>query len=325
MIVVTGGAGFIGANIARALSIRDNETIALCDVLGTDNKWQNLGTTVFDYFIHPHELMEFLQQHNHEIDAIIHMGAISSTTETNADLMVSNNFNLTLNLFDWCAEHHKRLIYASSAATYGDGLQGFDDDESFNGLQQLTPLNVYGWSKHQVDLAIARRKTHKRPQPRQCVGLKFFNVYGAFEDHKAGQKSVVNQIYRMISLGNPARLFKSYHADFAHGEQKRDFIWVQDCVDITLWLLDNPQVNGLYNVGTGQARSFNDLAHATFTAIDHPSKIEYIDMPDILQERYQYYTAANMTKLRIAGYVKSFTTLEEGVQRYVQDYLIKNY
>ena len=321
MIIITGGAGFIGANIVHTLSARGDKTIAICDVLGTDNKWQNLNQTAFDHFILPHELMTFLQRHSHEIDAIVHMGAISSTTENDADLMVANNFKLTMTLFDWCAEHHKRLIYASSAATYGDGNHGFNDDESLQTLQQLSPLNVYGWSKHHADLAIARRKIHKRPQPRQCVGLKFFNVYGAFEDHKMGQRSVVNQIYHMINLGNSARLFKSYHADYAHGEQQRDFIWVQDCVDIILWLLDNPQVSGLYNVGTGFARSFNDLARATFAAIDHSPKIDYIDMPDVLQEKYQYYTQATMTKLRSVGYTKNFTTLEEGVRTYVQDYL----
>ena len=323
MIIVTGAAGFIGANVVHGLMAHYHGMVAVCDVLGRDDKWRNLQQTAFDYFIHPAELLTFLNVHCEEIDAIIHMGAISSTTETDADAMIDHNFKLTMALFDWCAEHHKRLIYASSAATYGDGSVGFQDDDSLAALRKLKPLNVYGWSKHQIDVAIARRKTYDRPQPQQCVGLKFFNVYGSFEDHKAGQKSVINYIYHTINQGNPACLFKSHRTDCSDGQQMRDFIWVGDCVDVILWLLNHPNINGLFNVGTGQARSFNDLAAATFNALGCKIKIDYIDMPEPLREKYQYYTQAPMEKLRAAGYDRAFTSLEDGVQRYVQEYLLK--
>jgi ADP-L-glycero-D-manno-heptose 6-epimerase len=249
------------------------------------------------------------------------MGAISSTTETDADLIARTNIALPQKLWTLAAERGWRLIYASSAATYGDGDEGFDDDGSIAGLAKLRPMNPYGWSKHAFDRFVAREVSSNAPRPRQWAGLKFFNVFGPNEYHKGSMRSVVHQIHPRIVAGETARLFKSHRPDYPDGGQKRDFIWVGDCVDVMLWLFDHPEVNGLYNCGTGQARSFEDLALAVFAAAGKPSKIAYIDMPPEIRPRYQYFTEAKMDRLRAAGYAAPFTPLEEGVGRYVRDFL----
>jgi ADP-L-glycero-D-manno-heptose 6-epimerase len=323
MIIVTGGAGFIGSNLVKALQEKFSAPIVVCDALGIDEKWHNLRSSRVDYFVNPFELMPFLNDNEDAIDTVFHMGGISSTTETDADLVIDSNFKLTTALVDWATLTGKRIIYASSASTYGDGAAGFNDDESPESLAKLSPLNVYGWSKHLVDRAIAEKKRRGNKLPPQLVGLKFFNVFGPNEYHKGNQKSVVNHIYEVIKFGNPAWLFKSYNPDYPHGGQKRDFIWVGDCVEVMLWLYDHPEVSGLFNVGTGTARTFDDLAKATFAALGRTPRIEYIEMPQGLPEKYQYFTEANMSKLQAAGYNKPFTSLEEGVRKYVQDFLMQ--
>ena len=250
------------------------------------------------------------------------MGAISATTETDVDQLVENNIRATLDLFEWCTQTQTRFIYASSAATYGGGVAGFDDEFAPSALKILRPLNAYGWSKHVVDRRIARLIEQQKPRPPQWVGLKFFNVYGPNEYHKGSMQSVIAGHTGEMLAGEPLRLFRSYRADYADGGQLRDFIYVKDCVDIIVWLLQNPKVSGLFNVGTGRARSWLNLAHAMFAAIHQPPAIEYIDMPPQLIDKYQYFTEAKMHRLRAAGYDKPFTELEVGVGEYIRDYLV---
>ncbi len=330
MHIVTGGAGFIGSALVRALEDRGHYDTVVCDVLGTDSKWKNLGKRELHSFILPQELFQFLNQNASRVDTLFHMGAISTTTETDADGIMSNNFRFSQSLWLWCAINKKRFIYASSAATYGAGDQGFVDEETPDFLAKLRPLNAYAWSKHLFDRWVARTKDKNAEAPTQCVGLKFFNVYGPNEYHKGGQRSVAVQIFETLKRGDPIRLFKSHRKEIKDGEQLRDFIYVQDCVDVMLWMLDHPEVNGLFNVGTGKARSFNDLATSVYKAVKgktldfkDESQIQYIPMPETLQVAYQDFTEAKMDKLKKAGYTKPFTSLERGVGEYVKDYLAK--
>ncbi len=322
--LITGGAGFIGSNIAAALAARGTHRIVICDALGDRDKWRNLRNHPIYEIIQPSNLFYWLEMFGESVDAIIHMGAISSTTETNADLILENNQSLSILLYRWCAENAKRMIYASSAATYGDGAQGFNDDASMAHLNTLRPLNPYGWSKHLFDRYIASALNAKETAPTQWAGLKFFNVYGPNEYHKDDQRSVVCVKFPDAKAGKPAKLFKSYRPDFPDGGQSRDFIYVRDCVNVVLWLLDNAKVSGLFNVGTGQARSFDDLARALFAAVGREPNIEYCEMPETLRDKYQYFTQSNMDKLRKAGYIAPFTSLEDGVRDYVQNYLLKD-
>jgi ADP-L-glycero-D-manno-heptose 6-epimerase len=249
------------------------------------------------------------------------MGAISSTTEADVDLIVQVNFRLSLALWRWCARHTRRFIYASSAATYGGGEQGFDDDASPAALARLRPLNPYGWSKHLFDQWVARELSEAAPRPPQWAGLKFFNVYGPNEYHKGSMRSVVALKYPLASSARPVTLFRSHRPDVPDGGQKRDFVYVRDCVAVVLWLLDRPDVNGLFNLGTGHARSFADLARALFSALQQPPRIEYLDTPPAILAHYQYFTEARMERLREAGYTQPFTSLEDGVRDYVERYL----
>ena len=320
MILVTGGAGFIGSNLAAALAAR-GERVVICDRLGSQGKWRNIAPVEVEDILSPEALPAFLDSHTDGLRAVLHMGAISETTAEDADALVENNFHASMRLWAWCAAHNKQFIYASSAATYGDGAQGFDDDASIEHLARLRPLNAYGWSKHTFDRWVARRLADGAPRPLQWAGLKFFNVYGPNEQHKGAQASVAWHLWSQITAGGPARLFRSHHPDYADGGQVRDFVWVGDCSDVVLWLLDNRRVNGLFNVGTGQARSFANLAGAVFAALGRAPKIEYIPTPENIRNRYQYFTEAKMQRLREAGYEKAFTSLEDGVRRYVQDFL----
>jgi ADP-L-glycero-D-manno-heptose 6-epimerase len=255
------------------------------------------------------------------IEMVYHLGAISDTTATDGDAVWKTNVELSRTIWHWCTSHDVRFIYASSAATYGDGSAGFDDDGTVAALQRLRPLNLYGWTKHAFDLRVARAVAARRPHPPQWVGLKFFNVYGPNEYHKGRMISVVKIKHDEVAAGGPARLFRSTEPGLADGEQRRDFIWVGDVVDALLWLLDTPAVSGLFNIGTGQARSYRELAHAMCDAAGRPRAIEFVDMPDPLRGQYQSFTQASMGRLRAAGYPGQFTPLEEGVRRYVQDYL----
>lgn len=319
VVVVTGGAGFIGSNVAAAFAATAD--VVVCDRLGRDERWRNLAKHDVADIVAPERFDEFLAAHRGAIDTVVHMGAITSTTERDADLLARDNYGLSRRIWAWCAEHGTRLIYASSAATYGGGGAGFRDDESREALAVLRPLNAYGWSKHAFDRWVARTLAGGGPHPPQWAGLKFFNVYGPNEYHKGEMKSVIAKIYPEAAAGRAVRLFRSHRPDYADGGQSRDFIWVGDCVRVISWLARTPSVNGLFNVGTGKARSFADLARSVFAAAGREPRIEYVDTPPEIRERYQYFTQADMSKLAKAGYREPFTELEDGVGEYVRDYL----
>ncbi len=321
MFLVTGGAGFIGSNIVAALEERGLGKVAVCDRLGSGGKRRNIEKRKLADIVEPERLFEFLGDNGAGIEAIIHMGAVSDTTASDASRIRDTNFRLPVALWNWCAGHRARFLYASSAATYGDGTQGFDDDNAPEALARLKPLNLYARSKHLFDRRVVRMAADGGPRPPQWAGLKFFNVYGPNEDHKGGQKSVVAQIYPRAEAGEAARLFKSHHPDYADGGQLRDFIWVGDCVDVVLWLLEHDTQEGLFNCGTGRARSFADLAAAVYRALGKEPRIEYIPTPEAIRDRYQYFTEADMSRLRAAGYDEPFTTLEDGVGAYVKGFL----
>ena len=317
MIMVTGGAGFIGSNLHAALAERGLETVVV-DRLRGEGKWRNLAHHAPSRIVHPDELEAFLAMHP-PIEMVFHLGAISSTTASDGDLVWRTNVELPRMLWNWCAARGVRFVYASSAATYGDGAEGFAD--GLEGLARLKPLNLYGWTKHAFDQIVAREIAAGAKRPPQWAGLKFFNVYGPNEYHKGHMISVIKVKHDEILAGKLPRLFRSDRADVADGGQRRDFIWVGDLVDVMLWLLDTPGVNGLFNLGTGRARSYLDLAHAVCRAAGVAEAVEFIDMPSKLQGQYQSYTEADMSRLRAAGYAGQFTTLEDGIARYVGGFL----
>ncbi len=322
MIVVTGGTGFIGSNIVAALGRSGRRELVVCDWFGTTDKWRNIAQHEIYEIIRPEDLFSFLNQNKLRIEAIIHMGAISSTTERDVDKIIAVNFRLSCDLWDWCSKSGTPFIYASSAATYGDGSAGFGDDWTPEALEKLRPLNAYGWSKHAFDRRVARLAASGRPSPLVWAGLKFFNVYGPNEYHKAEMRSVICQIVDTVQRGATVKLFKSHHPDYPDGGQLRDFVYVRDCADVVLWLLAQGKYKGIYNIGTGKARSFADLAHAVFKAMNLPPRIEYVDTPPEIRSNYQYFTQAEMGNLRALGYNHPFTELEDGVTDYVQNYLL---
>ncbi len=317
MILVTGGAGFIGSYLQAELCARGLETV-ISDRLGDRGKWHNIARHPPARLIHPDALDAFLDSAP-PVQAVYHMGAISGTLATDGDQVWRTNVELSLRLWHWCAAHGARFVYASSAATYGDGTAGFDDDPAR--LDRLRPLNLYGWSKHVFDQRIMAMLRAGEPRPPQWAGLKFFNVYGPNEYHKNGMVSVIKVKYDELAAGQPMRLFRSHRPDLADGEQARDFVWVGDCASVMLWLLDTPQVSGLFNVGTGAPRTYADMARAVAHAAGRPAEIAFVDMPDALRPQYQFFTNARMERLRDAGYAAPFTSLEDGVRRYVGDYL----
>lgn len=323
MIIVTGGAGFIGSNIVAELEAQGYKDIVVVDWLGTEDKWKNIAKRELAAIVAPENMFEYINKNKEQIEAIIHMGAISATTEKDVDLIIRSNFELSWKLWEFCRDNNKQFIYASSAATYGDGSLGFVDKSDLEYLNQLRPLNPYGWSKVLFDRKVSREVLEKRGTPKQYAGLKFFNVYGPNEYHKGGQKSVVAHIFPDVKIGNEVKLFKSYNSKYKDGEQLRDFVWVGDCVSVVMWLLKNPNVSGLFNVGTGQARTFYDLAKATWTAMGKEPKIGFKEMPETLRDKYQYYTQADLSNLRAKGYNKPMTPLEEGIRQYVQNFLNK--
>jgi ADP-L-glycero-D-manno-heptose 6-epimerase len=317
MILITGGAGFIGSNLHKALLGRDLETVVV-DRLGHEGKWRNLAAHPPSRLLPPEGLDAFLAARP-PLEMVFHLGAISETTAIDGDLAWATNVELSLTLWRWCAHHGVRMAYASSAATYGDGAAGFDDD--IDALDRLCPLNLYGWTKHAFDRAVARMLREGGPRPPQWAGLKFFNVYGPNEYHKGAMVSVVKVKHDEVAAGLAPRLFRSDQPGLADGEQRRDFIWVGDIVDVLTFLLDSPGVNGLFNLGTGTARSYADLARAVCVAAGVAPRIDFIDMPERLRGQYQSFTEAPMRRLRAAGYNQPFTTLEDGVSRYVREHL----
>jgi ADP-L-glycero-D-manno-heptose 6-epimerase len=319
MIVVTGGAGFIGSAIVAGLNKRGINDIIIVDRLGTDQKWKNLVNLYFADYLDKEDFLEMVAEDvlPFSVDAVFHLGACSSTTETDVSFLMDNNFEYTKQLAQWTADENIRFIYASSAATYGDGSEGFIDDQ--DKLETLKPLNPYGYSKQLFDLWAKRNSLLEK-----IVGLKYFNVFGPNEYHKADMRSFVLKAFEQINATGKVRLFKSHRPDYKDGEQKRDFLYVKDAVDMTLFFYDNPETAGIYNLGAGVARSWNDLAKAVFAAMGKSPNIEYIDMPDSIRNQYQYFTEADISKLRSADYKKQITSLEEATKDYVTGYLTPN-
>ena len=316
MVIVTGGAGFIGSAIIAALNNRGITDILVVDELACDEKWKNLRNLSFADYVEKGDFLEMViaNKISTSAKAIFHIGACSSTTETNASYLIKNNYEYTKLLAQWAIGANIRFIYASSAATYGDGSEGFGDDEEK--IDCLRPMNMYGFSKQLFDLWARRNGLLKK-----IVGLKYFNVFGPNEYHKADMRSFILKAFEQIQTAGKVRLFKSHNPKYADGEYVRDFIYIKDAVDMTLFFLDNPQTGGLFNIGTGIARSWNDLVKAAFAAMGKKPNIEYVEMPESIRSQYQYFTQADISKLRKAGYKKQTATLEDAIKDYVQNYL----
>jgi ADP-L-glycero-D-manno-heptose 6-epimerase len=318
-ILVTGGAGFIGSALVWALNRRSLDNILVCDELGTDEKWWNLVPLRFDDYLAAADLRELVIDESpllNEVRVVFHLGACSSTTELDLGFLMRNNYQYTRDLAEWAARRGLRFVYASSAATYGDGSNGMDDDDEK--LDRLRPLNGYAFSKHRFDVY-----AKKRGLLDSLVGLKYFNVFGPNEGHKKEMRSLVRKAFEQVQKTGKIQLFKSYRPEYADGEQRRDFLYVKDAVDMTLSLAANPSARGLFNMGSGQARSWNEVASAVFAALKAPPHIEFIEMPETLRGKYQYFTEANIARMLSTGYKGPEFSLEEGVTDYVQNYLLK--
>lgn len=315
-IVVTGVAGLIGSQLASALHAQGCALVGV-DYCGREERAAYFREIEFHDWLHPARLNEWLDAHAEEVSAIIHMGAISDTTETDEALLEANNVRFTLDLWERARLHNWRFLYASSAATYGDGGHGFLDSDDLDELAKLQPLNLYGWSKHKTDIAILSGIAQGEGQPEVWAGFKFFNVYGPNEEHKGGMRSLVRKIAPHIQRGETVKLFRSHRPDYENGAQERDFIYVKDAILPVLRALTRDSLGGLFNVGAGEARSFRDLALATFAALEAPVKIEYIDMPDNIRDQYQYHTSADTAKAKASGLYANDYTLEQGVADYV--------
>lgn len=321
MIIITGAGGFIGSNILAALGEAGEEPVVACDYWGQGDKWRNVAKHYVADFVHPEQLLAYIRNARAKVRAVVHMGAISATTERDVDLLISQNIRLTVDLWDLCAELGISYLYASSAATYGALESGLLDDQSPEALAQLRPLNGYGWSKHATDRILMQRVADGLPTPPQWCGLKFFNVYGPNEYHKGDMQSVVAKFFADVRDRKPIRLFQSCRPGVAHGDQSRDFVYVKDCTAVVSWLLHHSTISGLFNIGTGRARSFRDLITAIAKALDIPVEFDFIPMPEYLRARYQYFTQAEMGKLFSVGYKDPFCSLEDGVADYVLRYL----
>lgn len=324
LTLVTGAAGFIGSNLAAALAGTGRDVVA-CDWFGQTDQWRYLATTRLHDIIAPERLSDWLERDGREVSEIIHMGAVSTTTETDVDCIIERNVRASLDLWRVAAERQLTFIYASSAATYGDGAEGFVDDDAPEALARLRPMNAYGWSKHIVDRRIVEDVRRGRPTPPKWAGLKFFNVYGPNEGHKGRMRSVVHQIYPQASRGETVKLFLSDNPAYADGGQLRDFIYVKDIDAVVLKMLEADRLGGIYNVATGRARSFADLARAVFSAVGQAPSIAYREMPGELRGKYQYYTEADITKLRRDGLAPEFHGLEAGVADYVHTHLAREF
>lgn len=319
MIIVTGGAGFIGSCVVRTLNDLGMSDIVIVDHIADTDKWMNMRNKKYIEYINRDDFFNRIHDFDGQVTHVIHMGACSSTTERNFDFLYRNNFEYTKELWNYCAEQNISFIYASSAATYGDGRMGFSDEMD---ISSLRPLNGYGYSKQLFDLWTEKELASGEKVPRQHVGFKFFNVYGPNEYFKGNMASVIFHTFNEVKKNGKKGLFKSYKPGYKDGEQLRDFIYVKDICSVICYMMDNPDISGLFNLGTGKARSFNDLVLATFDAMGVEPVIEYIDMPESIRDKYQYYTQAEMNKLRAFGYKDSFYSLEEGITDYVQNYLM---
>jgi ADP-L-glycero-D-manno-heptose 6-epimerase len=315
-VLVTGGAGFIGSALVWALNRRGCDNIVVCDILGTNEKWRNLTPLRFADYVEALDLFSRLESGElGKFDLVLHMGACSATTEKDASYLIKNNYEFTKDLAAWSLANKSRFVYASSAATYGDGSNGMEDDDTK--LDTLRPLNMYGYSKHFFDLHAKRAGFLNK-----ICGLKYFNVFGPNEDHKGDMRSLVHKSFAQVQNENLIRLFKSYRKDFRDGEQKRDFLYIKDAVAMTLHLAANKKAGGLFNIGSGEARTWIALANSVFDALGKKPKIEFIEMPETIRDKYQYFTQANISRLRAAGYKEKITSLENAVADYIKNYLV---
>ena len=321
-VIVTGATGFIGSNLLAALERKGYKHIVAFDNFGNEDKWKNVAKRSSIDFLSPLELWEYLDSNSDCIQAIVHLGAISSTTESDVDAVMSTNYKLSVDLYEFCIKKGIQFIYASSASTYGDGSNGFVDSDDFNELKNLRPLNPYGWSKQQTDLFISRHNGFN--QPSQVVGLKFFNAYGPNEYHKGSQSSVVYTFYNQLSSYGFVKLFASNDPIIADGDQKRDFVYVDDCIDIILWFLSHPDKSGIFNVGTGCPCTFNNIVEIMSDYMGLKPRIKYIPIPENISRHYQNHTCASLDKLRAAGYTKALKTPEEGIKDYIENFLNKD-
>ncbi len=321
-LLVTGGGGFIGSNLVAALAARNQQRIVVCDAFGDGEKWRNLRNHPLHEIVAPENLFMWLEMFGDDVEAILHFGGITSSTEQDVDSILEANHSLPIALWGWCVENDARFVYASSSAVYGDGAQGFDDINDVDYMKKLRPLHPLGWSKLLFD-RYAAEQSKIGFTPKQWAGLRFFNVYGPNEYHRDQHRSVVNKIFSSAHNDQAVKLFISRREDVGDGQQKRDFIYVADCVKVVLWLLDNPQISGFFNAGTGNARTFEELANAMFATLGKKPRIKYVDMPPEVGESYQYFTEADVRRLRESGYDEPFTSLEDGVSDYVQNYLLK--
>lgn len=321
MLVVTGAAGFIGSNLLAVLESTRPGPVAAVDWADTSTKRANVRKRSGVEWVKPSNLLTYLALNRANIEAIVHLGAETATTATDRAAVFSVNVDLSKDIWAWCIEAQTPFIYASSASVYGDGQQGFTDAQSAQAIESLTPLNIYGESKLAFDLFVARQVAAGAARPPQWAGLRFFNVFGPNEKHKGPQASVVSQMHPVVSSGDSYPLFRSHNPSFADGEQKRDFVFVDDCIGVIFWLLENQNVSGIFNVGSGKARTFLDLARAVHQACDQEYRPTWRDTPESLRDHYQYFTEADLTNLRNAGYTDAFTSLEDGVTITIRDYL----
>lgn len=317
LIVVTGGAGFIGSNLVEELA-RRRQLVVVIDDFDDSAKWVNVRHANIHDLVSWSKAFEWLDAHSQAVSGVFHLGAISATTANDINLLLAKNVHFSNAMWEWCANEEKPLVYASSAATYGDGELGFSDTMGLDDLEKLAPLNPYAWSKHLVDLRTLRAANTDARRPPAWYGVKFFNVYGPREHHKGDMRSVALKLYETVEAGKPIELFRSHRPDFEDGKQLRDFVHVGDCVDVLLWLMAERPENGLYNIGTGRAEPFLEIANAVIQETRAQTEVRFIDMPEALRERYQYFTQADMGKLRAAGYSRRFRGVAEGVRDYVR-------
>ena len=320
MIIVTGGAGFIGSNLVNEL-LRQKKNVIVCDYKQAVRKKYFHQFKLINDFIEPSELEKYIL--NNEIEIVFHLGAISSTTYENNNILWLNNTIFSINLWKLCSKKRIRLIYASSAATYGNGKDGFKDLQDYKYIEKLKPLNVYGWTKQQTDLRQVFLSNYLNISPPQWLGVKFFNVYGNNEFHKVHMSSVILKTYKEILEKKQTKLFKSYNDNYIDGEQKRDFIYVKDCINVLLWFMENSNISGIYNLGTGESRTFLDLVCAVYKEMNKNVNIKFVDMPEKIKKQYQYETKADLKNIRSIGYNKKFFSLEDGIKDYIRNLVNK--
>ena len=319
MLIITGGAGFIGSNLIYELNRIKEKNIIICDVLNSKLKKNYLKKLSYKKIVPPIKIFNFLEKNKEKIRYIFHLGAISATTSSNFSKLIKNNLEFPIKILKFCNLNKIDLIYASSASTYGNGKNGFNDNDNLHYLNKLKPLNLYGKSKNLFDLHVSKKIKKKSELSIKCVGLKFFNVYGKNEKHKKKQMSIISSLSSIIKKKGKVKLFKSHNKNFKDGEQKRDFIHVSDCINVILWFYKKNRISGLFNVGTGDARTFIDVTKILYKELKIKENISFIDTPKNIRKHYQYYTKANIAKLRKYGYKKKFQNIEDGIKLFIKE------